>query len=268
VRALERSLMSRSVAIEGRPFLDRTTAVTVLSVQQTAELPRLVERLADETQAEGALRALRTDADRFAKGMLQALADPTQPPAVRRRLPRALSAARGPEVVGGLLGGLFDERFEVRLACGRALARIAERSERPSMDAAQIYDAVLREVSVSRAVWHGRRLAEDADAPFGGTLLEERADKSLEHVFTLLALVLPREPLFAAHHALHSRDAYLRGTALEYLESVLPHAVRERLFPFLESESQPPASLRTPAQLEAELVKLSQTLRLEIARRR
>jgi hypothetical protein len=201
--------------------------------------------------------------------MLAALADPKQPPAVRRRLPRALSAARSPQVVEGLLAALSDERFEVRFACGRALARLAEQQAAAAIDATRVYAAVLREVGVSRAVWQSRRHAEDAEeAMFGGELLAERADKSLEHVFTLLSLVLPREPLFAAHHALGSDNVQLRGTALEYLESVLPLAVRERLFPFLEAESRPPASLRTPAQLEAELVQLSQTLRLEISRRR
>ncbi|HTO72830.1 MAG TPA: hypothetical protein VMJ30_03375, partial [Gemmatimonadales bacterium] len=39
-------------------------------------------------------------------------------------------------------------------------------------------------------------------------------------------------------HGLHTRDRNLRGTALEYLESVLPERVRQRLWPFLEPEGR------------------------------
>jgi hypothetical protein len=276
VRALERSLLGQSVALGGHDFLDRTTMSTLRSLRGAAlggegiaELPRLIERLGDELRADASLRALRERADDYAPGMLRALADPTQPVAVRRRLPLALSKARPASVVAGLVAALGDERFEVRAACGRALARLSEHDPDFRVDAPRIYAAVEREVSVSRAVWQSRRLSEDGEhEPFGGTLIADRANKSLEHVFTLLALVLSREPLIAAHHALHSQDQFLRGTALEYLESVLPQSLRERLFPFLEAESRPPPSLRTPAQLEAELVKLSQTLRLAIAQRR
>jgi hypothetical protein len=61
-----------------------------------------------------------------------------------------------------------------------------------------------------------------------------QASQSLGHVFTLLALVLPAEPLRVAFRGLHSDDQRLRGTALEYLESVLPRDVRDLLWRFLE----------------------------------
>ena len=37
-----------------------------------------------------------------------------------------------------------------------------------------------------------------------------------------IALILPREPLHVAFRGLHTDDAFLRGTALEYVQSVLP----------------------------------------------
>ena len=49
-----------------------------------------------------------------------------------------------------------------------------------------------------------------------------RAGQSLAHVFTLLSLVLPSQPLQIAFRSLHSQNSRLRGTALEYLEGVLP----------------------------------------------
>ena len=56
----------------------------------------------------------------------------------------------------------------------------------------------------------------------------------MAHVFTLLSIVLPPEPLRIAYRGLHTNDTALRGTALEYLESVLPADVREALWPFIE----------------------------------
>ena len=55
------------------------------------------------------------------------------------------------------------------------------------------------------------------------------------HVFTILSLVLPAAPLRIAFRGLRSHDPGLRGTALEYLGGILPPAIRERSWPFLET---------------------------------
>ena len=73
-------------------------------------------------------------------------------------------------------------------------------------------------------------------------------------VATLLALVLPREPLQIAFRSLQTDDRQLRGTALEYLDGILPPAIRERLWPFLEAA---PArrSTRPREEVMAELLR-------------
>lgn len=67
-------------------------------------------------------------------------------------------------------------------------------------------------------------------------LVRDRADRSLEHVFTLLSLVLPQKELRIAFRGLHTDDPQLRGSALEYLEHVLPTEIRRPLWPHLEPE--------------------------------
>ena len=97
-------------------------------------------------------------------------------------------------------------------------------------------------------------------------LLRERADRSLEHVFNLLALVLPREPLRLAFHSLHTEDRHLRGTALEYLERVLPSAVRQRLWPYLEPEESGEARPRRSSEaILAELLQSRESIVLALA---
>ena len=69
-------------------------------------------------------------------------------------------------------------------------------------------------------------------------LAEADSDFGLAHVFRMLGLVLPAEPLRVALHAVQTDDASLRGVALEYLEGILPPDVRAQLWPLLD-ESTP-----------------------------
>jgi hypothetical protein len=79
------------------------------------------------------------------------------------------------------------------------------------------------------------------------------SEKVLEYVFHLLGLVLERQPLRIAHRALRSQDS-LRGTALEYLENVLPDDVRDALWAFLGMRRGRPTQTRSRQEVVAELV--------------
>jgi hypothetical protein len=63
------------------------------------------------------------------------------------------------------------------------------------------------------------------------------AGSALEHVFTMLGLALPADPLRIALHAVQTDESALRETALEYLESILPADVRVQLWPLLEADT-------------------------------
>jgi hypothetical protein len=97
---------------------------------------------------------------------------------------------------------------------------------------------VLREVAVGRSIWASHRLLDNVDESDRQTYVDQfvkgRTSQGLAHVFTLLSLVLPADPVQAALRGLHTDDENLRGTALEYLDGVLPPAIRARLWPSLE----------------------------------
>jgi hypothetical protein len=93
----------------------------------------------------------------------------------------------------------------------------------------------------------------DPDA-FLDEILRERAEQTLEHIFSLLAAVLPREAIKIAIRALHTDDKALRGLAIEYLDSALPARVRKALLLMIEAGPPDPA----PA---ADQVPLSELLR-------
>jgi len=112
------------------------------------------------------------------------------------------------------------------------------------------------EVSFDRGVWESQppqQFDDDADAPvLIDRLRRDLLDRSLEHVFNLLALSLDRGSLSIAFKALHGADARLRGTALEYLETVLPDEVRDAVWPYL-GEERPMRRARAVAEILADL---------------
>jgi hypothetical protein len=89
-------------------------------------------------------------------------------------------------------------------------------------------------------------------------------------VFILLSSVLPAAPLQIAFRGLHTSDPALRGTALEYLEGVLPPDIRERLWPFLGTETQVQNGSRGREEILADLMRSNESivLNLEELRRR
>jgi hypothetical protein len=219
-------------------------------------VPQVVQLLAWDKVASDALRALRNSVSRIIGQLVDHLLDREQDFTIRRRIPLVLSASNDFRAIAGLLEGLRDPRFEVRFQCGRALSRIGQKNPDIEMDKGRVFDAVLREVAVDRRVWESHRLLDQFDAPedqmpFIDEFLKDRANKSLEHVFTLLALVLPKEPLKISYLGLLTKDQNLRGTALEYLESVLPANIRSALWPYLDDErSTSPAQKPTKTKNE------------------
>ena len=125
----------------------------------------------------------------------------------------------------------------ISVTAPRALARMKERNDDIVIEQQLVFDAVEREASVGRHDWRNRGLDVEIDLPVdmssGATGNDPRMEYSVEHVFTLLSLSLDRDALLLSRQALASSDRNLRGTALEYLENVLPETVKSKLWPHL-----------------------------------
>jgi hypothetical protein len=123
-------------------------------------------------------------------------------------------------------------------------------------------------------VWESRRLLDELEVKdevsFVDEFVRDRAGQSLAHVFTLLSIVLPREPLMISFRSLYTDDQNLQGTALEYLEGVLPAPIRDRLWPFLEDRRPMARSTRAREEILADLLRSNHSimLNLEELRRR
>jgi hypothetical protein len=233
-------------------------------------VPHVILLLAWDAVAADAVFALRKVAEEHIGQLIDALIDPNQDFAVRRRLARVFSVCVSQRATDGVLLGLDDLRFEVRYQCGLSLSQILDKNPRVQIDSQRIFDVVLREAAVGRPVWEGRRLLDQSDvldnegASFVDDFVRDRAGQSLAHVFTLLSLVLPREPLQIAFRSLHTNDRQLQGTALEYLEGVLPAPIRDRLWPYLEDRRPASRVSRPREEILADLVRSNHSIFLNL----
>jgi ATP/ADP translocase len=235
------------------------------------QVEQVVELLAWDAVAPAAIHSLSKVASSSSDILLRHLLDPDEDFAIRRRLVNVLAESRSPSIFRGLFQALNDRRFEVRYRAGRVLSRMAAEMPDAGIERDRVLDVVLREMRVERGVWDSRQLIDLADeetSPMETDILRDRVSRSLEHLFTLLSLILPRETLRLAFHALHTDDPYLRGTALEYLETVLPESVWGRLSPLLEQGDLPAARARGSAEALQDLLASRDSINLALAQAR
>jgi hypothetical protein len=233
-----------SVTIAGLRSRDPVDIKRALASELTPKLAALVIGLvARDDVGREALVALRTIVLRCTGMVVDALLDPVREVTIRRRLPDVLFAGEPALAAWGLWRGLADPSFEVRYRCGAALSRLASSGRLAPVTSETVFETVRRELVTDPIAWHSQRVTEDEiiGSTEEGDEREVRpsyAGGELEHVFTVLGLVLPAEPLRIALHAVQTDDSALRETALEYLESILPADVRIQLWPLLENDSR------------------------------
>jgi len=178
--------------------------------------------------AVAALRAMGTDV----VGLLaDVMLNDAQALAVRRRIPHVLRSMRGPRVASALIRALSAEALDVRYRAALALLEVTREDRELLPEAKDVFTLALKEIE-------------------RGPLSEAGSD----HMFALLSLCTTRGSLELVRQGLKTDDRKLRGTALEYLESLLPEAVRGPLVQALAERPEPRESgARSELQLLEEL---------------
>jgi len=228
---------------------------------------QVITLLAWDDVSSWASRTLAKSAPAITGQLIDRMLDGHEDFAVRRRIPRILATCNTSRAQEGLLTALADPRFEVRFQAARALARIHQQAPSLALSSDVVYAAVQRETRVDPTLWHEQRII---DAPEEGEpqlidgSLQTRTSRSLEHVFTILSLVLPRAPLQVAFKGLLTSDPGLRGTGLEYLESVLPKDIWKALQPFLDDTRPRTDATRPGTEVLDELMRSSQSIELNL----
>jgi hypothetical protein len=204
--------------------------------------PLLIELLAWDEVMPAARGALERFGPRTAGILVDALLDPDRDFVIRRRVPRVLATMPSARSAEGLFEALQDQRFEVRFYAGRALHLLVKDCPKLMIAPDRVWRAVNCELSLQRSVWANHRLLDRRGSNekqwFFDDQLLDRADRNLEHLFTLLGLLLPGDAVRIAFRALHTDDPRLKGTAFEYLESATPPDTRQLLLPLLEADAE------------------------------
>jgi hypothetical protein len=243
--------------------LNRNRAMTPVIATQ------LITLLAWDETSRRASHALSKAAPQITGQLIDRMLERDEEFAVRRRIPPILAASNTRRAVDGLSAALADERFEVRYQAARALARIYERTPALNVDSQLVYSMVSVETHVDKRLWNEQRLIDEPDTAEDPALIDPsvrgRAGRRMEHVFTLLSLILPREPLRIAYKGLLTNDALLRATGLEYLESVLPREIWSTLHPLLDETHHEPVKEQRPREQALEnLLRSSHSIELNL----
>jgi hypothetical protein len=201
----------------------------------------LVQLLARDDLVRSVVPALVAFGARASGEMVSVLLDPATPDVIRRRLPLALKSCPSPIARDGLQAALETFGFEIRLRCGRALLALTDEHPELLKPFPEALSLVEREL--------------------GGS---DEPQLVREHVFNLLALTLDREPVRIAARAFTTEDAYVRGTALEYLETVLPARIFLAFQPMLAAAGPAPSRRRTAAEVRADLIRAGTTMTISL----
>ncbi|MEO8552882.1 MAG: hypothetical protein ABI678_23050, partial [Kofleriaceae bacterium] len=236
IRKLRSNDPAKLRALFAKPLLSEAAPIAIELVGGSDEIAKL------------ACEALRAAAPRCTGALVDALLDQARDEKLRRRLPSVLAAGVPELAAWGLWRGMTDPSFDVRYHCGIVLANLASTVNLGRLAPEEVFEYVRKELEDGRDVWKTRALASDAVL----SALEAEADLGLAHLFRVLGLVLPAEPLRVALHAVQAEDTSLRGMALEYLESILPPDVRAKLWPLLD-ESDPGAVAAAVSESDPEL---------------
>jgi hypothetical protein len=201
-------------------------------------LPHIIPLLAREDSVREVFRVLRPAAYTASGQLVDALLERRMSPVVRRRLPLVLARAESQLAVQGLVESLGDTDADVRLRCGKALARLSMRAPRLLFPEGDLWRAVRAELNRLRA------------AAGGETVDPGR----LGHLFDLLGILYGPETVDLCYGSLLSREPGARGTALEYLESSLPPEIRDQIWPLIGAVEVAQRTKRSPQAIAKDLL--------------
>ena len=249
--------------------IDRVRRALDSAEPLTADMiPWVVPLLAWDPVYRSASKALQGVVEDHVDRLIETVVDPSTDFAIRRRLPPILAVGSSPRIVEALLRTLTDKRFEVRYRAALALARMHRRLPDLMIDRERVLEVIARESQVNQRMWNTRRLLDATEGaeetPFYRQVLRDRTHQSLEHLFHLLSLTFPREPLRVAYDGLHTEEPVLRATSLEYLESILPAAIRQSLWPLLGGSQDIPSTKKSERELLESLLLSHESILLQL----
>ena len=215
-------------------------------------LPHTIPLLSDGRVLRETLRALRKVSSTGAGQLVDALLNPSQHPLVRRRLPLVLAQSESPLAVQGMTMGLEEPDQNVRLRCAQGLETIRRRHPHLNMNDERLLAIVTREANTLSGEYIDLNAQQGAGNP---------DHERVQLLFFLFGALFDPETIDLCVRALQSGDRNLEGTALEYLENIVPLETWAKLQPVLAPGRRRTKKQRSSKQVERELQKAEPLLR-------
>ena len=230
-------------------------------------VPALVRLLGDPEVASEARRALRAVGPRILGTLADVMKDPSENIEVRRSIPRILAYVPHQEAVETLLDGLFDYDSVVADRSLRALSKLRLVDSTLRFDPERVHRRIRDEGE--QALWYRRAFTclypEGQSADLLARLLRERIDRATDHVFRLLALILPPTTVHVSFLVLGRDDRTKKASVVEYLDNVLPSNLKNWVLPLIELKAAAPGEGPDRGEVLEALLKSSELALRECA---
>ena len=250
---------------------DKALSVRLAAIASAGQLastelqPALVYRLARADTATAAVAALAAYGDAVVPLLDRVMASRVEDIAVRRNVPRVLSAIRTPAAMALLQAHLKEPDELLRTAVFTAIRRAARRNPKLRVDRELLVAAIERELAQAYAALAQAQALRLHELPSNEVPRQgQRAARALLHaalrekvtavegrVFSLMAELYPDAGIdfvWVGIRDAHQRDAArLRANAVELLDNVLSRELKRRLLPLLDDAPRD-AKLRAGAE--------------------
>lgn len=218
-------------------------AAAAASAGQLADrqlLPALLGLLADSRHRNEARKALVCYGNRIVGTLGDHLQDPDSHRAVRRNIPRVLKDIPTQDSLNTLLNNIGKGDSLTQHSILRALNWL--RNHHPDLDydpeaIRSAIDIFLRDYYRSaraRDLFAGSQKAAGTGTQLLLRSLGEKADRSQERIFRLLALLYPSRDIYNAYLGIVSGNKTLRASGLEFLENILSSQDKKRIVEMLD----------------------------------
>jgi AAA family ATP:ADP antiporter len=250
------SSLARAIRREGGPVFHETLMKLIASDDESVQLetlramagspdarylPHLLPKLGSSDLRAAARTAVVAIGPEALMALDAALADPSTPRKVRRRIPHTIILFESQEAADILLRHLEREREGgVRSKILRALVRLQTSQPSPVLDHAllseQLRASLLRITQLLqwRASIEKNGTPETPDAELLRVALQDKEQAALERAFWLMGLMHPEENFTLVWRGLTSDNARLQAASHEVLEAALTGAFREAVLAIVD----------------------------------
>ncbi len=199
---------------------------------------RLVDRLAEPWLTEEIVLALGAFGDRIIEPIRDYLEDRDTLPAIRHELPAVLQAIATPAAHAVLIDNVLTGDPALRMRVLAALNKLAQLHPERRVQRALVETALEAEIT-------GHYRSYQVLDAIGGSLtgaepvvagLREALSQESERIFRLMKILYPAHDMHSAFVGIQSDQPAVHDNALEFLDNILPPALRAVVVPLFDRE--------------------------------